>query len=66
MLKPFTQIPNMDFERLYDEILGIDESIRYAVLLSNTGEKICGGYRDGMTKIYCSLKEENLASERFI
>ena len=62
MLKPFTQIPNMDFERLYDEILGIDESIRYAVLLSNTGEKICGGYRDGMTPL---LNEDELKMVHF-
>lgn len=35
----------MDFDRLYDEIMETYKSIRYAVVLSNTGEKICGGYR---------------------
>ena len=39
----------MEFEKLFDEISNLDDSIRYAVILANTGEKIFGGYKEGVS-----------------
>ena len=52
----------MDFDLLYDEIMKLNESIRYAVVLSNTGEKISGGYREGLIPM---LNEEELKMVHF-
>lgn len=52
----------MPFDTLYDEIMKMDSSIRYAVVLSNTGEKICGGYRKGMAPM---LNDEELKMVHF-
>ena len=52
----------MDFDKLYHEIMNIDKSIRYAVVLSNTGEKICGGYREEITPL---LNDEELKMVHF-
>lgn len=52
----------MNFDTLYDEILKINPSIRYAVVLSNTGEKIYGGYRAGIAPI---LNDEELKMVHF-
>ena len=41
----------MDFENFYDQIMNIDKSIHYAVILSKNGEKMFGGYRKEMTPI---------------
>ena len=38
----------MEFEELFNQVSNLDNSIRYAVILSNTGEKIFGGYKEGI------------------
>ena len=53
---------NMDFDKLHDEIIQIDKSIRHVVILSNTGEKICGGYRKEITSM---LNDEELKMVHF-
>ena len=52
----------MNFDVLYDEVMKINELIRYAVVLSNTGEKISGGYRKGLTPL---LNDEELKMIHF-
>ncbi|MBI1662446.1 MAG: hypothetical protein IS860_02915 [Nitrosopumilus sp.] len=47
----------MDFEKLYSDILTLDSSIRYAAIQNNTGVKITGGFRDGISPI---LSDEEL------
>jgi len=42
----------MDFETFYEDVMNIDESIQYAIILSKTGEKIFGGYRKGITPVF--------------
>ena len=41
----------MDFENLYANIMKMDSTIRYAVIQNNTGEKICGGFRENISPI---------------
>ncbi len=41
----------MDFEKFYDQIMDLDKSIHYAVILSKSGEKMFGRYRKEMTPI---------------
>jgi len=41
----------MDFDRLFDDVLKIDSTIRYAVIQNNTGEKIAGGFRENIHPI---------------
>ena len=41
----------MDFENLYANIIEMDSTIRYAVIQNNTGEKICGGFRENINPI---------------
>ena len=41
----------MDFDKLYSDVMQIDSTIRYAAVQNNTGEKICGGFRDNITPI---------------
>ena len=53
----------MTFENLYHAIMEIDPLlIRYCVVLNNTGEKICGGYRDTITPM---LNDEELKMVHF-
>ncbi len=52
----------MSFDEFYEQIMNIDESIQYAVILSKNGEKISGGYRKGMTPI---LTEDELKMVHF-
>ncbi len=52
----------MDFEKFYEKIMNIDESIQYAIIMAKNGEKICGGYRKGMTPI---LTEDELKMVHF-
>jgi hypothetical protein len=41
----------LDFDKLYVDVMKIDSAIRYAVIQNNTGEKICGGFRDNINPI---------------
>jgi len=41
----------LDFENLYANIIEMDSTIRYAVIQNNTGEKICGGFRENINPI---------------
>ena len=41
----------LDFDKLYADVMKIDSAIRYAVIQNNTGEKICGGFRDNINPI---------------
>lgn len=41
----------LDFDKLYADAMKIDSAIRYAVIQNNTGEKICGGFRDNINPI---------------
>ena len=52
----------MNFDVLYDEVMKINELIRYVVVLSNTGEKISGRYRKGLTPL---LNDEELKMIHF-
>lgn len=52
----------MDFARLHTEIMKLNKSIRYAVVLSNIGEKFSGGYREGLTPL---LNDEELKMVHF-
>ena len=52
----------MTFDTLYAEIMKLDSPIRYSVVLSNTGEKICGGYGNGMAPL---LNDEELKMVHF-
>ena len=52
----------MDFENFYNQIMNIDKSIHYAVVLSKNGEKMFGGYRQDMDPI---LQEDELKMVHF-
>ena len=39
----------MNFDKLYDEIMSIDSTIRYAAVQNIDGESICGHTREGIT-----------------
>lgn len=39
----------MDFEKLCNNLMEADKSIRFVVILSNYGEKIAGGFRPNTT-----------------
>ena len=41
----------MDFENFYNQIMNVDRSIHYAVILSKNGEKMFGGYREEIDPI---------------
>jgi hypothetical protein len=41
----------LDLDKLYDDVLAIDSKIRYVVIQNNVGEKIHGGFRDGINPI---------------
>ena len=42
---------SLDFDKLYADVMKINSTIRYAVIQNNTGEKICGGFRDNVNPI---------------
>ena len=52
----------MDFENFYNQIMNIDNSIHYAVILSKNGEKMFGGYRKDMDPI---LQDDELKMVHF-
>jgi hypothetical protein len=41
----------LNLEKLHDDVLAIDSKIRYVVIQNNVGEKIYGGFRDGINPI---------------
>lgn len=41
----------MNFEKLFADVLNVDSSIRYAAIQNSTGEKIAGGFRNGVKPI---------------
>ena len=41
----------LDFDKLYADVMKTNSTIRYAVIQNNTGEKICGGFRDNINPI---------------
>jgi len=41
----------LDFDKLYTDVMKINSTIRYAVIQNNTGEKVCGGFRDNIKPI---------------
>ena len=41
----------MNFAKLYGEVLAIDSKIRYAAIQNSVGEKIHGGFREGINPI---------------
>ena len=41
----------MNFAKLYGEVLTIDSNIRYAAIQNSVGEKIHGGFREGINPI---------------
>ena len=41
----------MDFNKLYEDVMKIDSTIRYAAIQNNIGEKVHGGFRDGIIPI---------------
>lgn len=47
----------MNFDKLYDDVMGIDPTIRYVAIQNNTGVKMYGGFRDGIKPI---LNEDEL------
>ena len=46
----------MNFDKFYDEIMNIDQTIRYAAVQNINGESICGHVREGTTS-YLSDEE---------
>ena len=52
----------MNFEKFYDDVMKIDDSIQYAIILSKTGESLFGGYRKGITPV---LTEDELKMVHF-
>ena len=47
----------MKFEKLYDDVMRVDSTIRYAAIQNEQGEKIYGDFREGVIPI---LSEEEL------
>lgn len=41
----------MNLDKLHDDVLAIDSKIRYVVIQNNVGEKIYGGFREGINPI---------------
>ncbi len=41
----------MDFDKLYVDVMRIDSTIRYAAIQNKQGEKIYGGFREGIIPI---------------
>ncbi|MGI9567812.1 MAG: DUF6659 family protein [Nitrosopumilus sp.] len=52
-----------NFDILHDEIMDMDRSVRYSVVLNKAGERVCGGYRKkGITPL---LNDEELKMVHF-
>jgi len=47
----------LDFDKLYKDVMNVDSTIRYTAIQSDLGEKIYGGFRDGIIPI---LSKEEL------
>ena len=47
----------MKFDKLYEDVMSVDPTIRYAAIQNNIGEKVYGGFRDGINPI---LSDEEL------
>ena len=47
----------LNLENLYEDVMKLDTGIRYAAIQNTTGEKIHGGFREGITPI---LDEDEL------
>ena len=47
----------MDFDKLYSDVMNVDSTIRYAAIQNTIGEKVFGGFRDGIDPI---LSDEEL------
>ncbi len=41
----------MDFDKLHTDVLRLDSTIRYAAIQNDSGEKICGGFRENIRPI---------------
>jgi hypothetical protein len=41
----------LDFDKLYEDIMRIDSAIRYVAIQNDAGEKVHGGFRDGVSPI---------------
>ena len=41
----------MDFDKLHDDVMMLDSTIRYAAVQNKDGEKICGGFRENISPI---------------
>ena len=41
----------MDFEKLFNDVMDVDSTIRYAAIQNNAGEKISGGFRGNINPI---------------
>jgi hypothetical protein len=47
----------LNFDKLYEDVMGIDSTIRYVAIQNDVGEKMYGGFRDGINPI---LNEDEL------
>lgn len=47
----------LNFDKLYNDVMEIDPTIRYVAIQNNMGEKMHGGFRDGVNPI---LNEDEL------
>jgi hypothetical protein len=41
----------LDLDKLYDDVMGIDSAIRYAAIQNGSGEKMHGGFKEGIIPI---------------
>jgi len=41
----------LNFDKLYTDVLRLDSTIRYAAIQNDSGEKICGGFRENIRPI---------------
>ena len=39
----------LDFKKLHADVLKVDSTIRYAAIQNDTGEKVCGGFKENIT-----------------
>jgi hypothetical protein len=47
----------MDLDKLFNDVMNIDPTIRYAAIQNNAGAKIAGGFRENITPL---LNDEEL------
>ena len=43
-----TYLLKMDFEGLYNKVMSLDLNVRFAIILNQSGERICGGFRENL------------------